>query len=76
MQLHITEKERLANTHSGGYEGMPSPRLADYLLNMDVQTNNNTKVKVEEIKREEEQEEDRFTRISSDIRKLFRPIDF
>ena len=52
MQLHMSEKDRLTNSNNAAYEGMNSPRLADYLLKM---TNNNTKVKVEEIKTEQEQ---------------------
>ena len=76
MQLHVTEKERLTSS-SVAYEGMPSPRLTDYLLNMDMQTNNNTKAKKEEeAKSEEGHSEENFTRMNSEIHKLFRPIDF
>ena len=71
MQLHINEKERLSSSNSPAYERMPSPRLTDFLLNMDIQTNNNTKVKVEEEKSEES-----FTKVKSEIHNLFRPINF
>ena len=70
MQLHITEKDRLTKSSSSAYEGLASPRLAEYMLN------NNTKVKVEEIKTEQDQVEDNFTRMNSEIHKLFRPINF
>ena len=78
MQLHVSEKVRITNSDnsSATYEGMASPRLADYLLSMDIQTNNNTKVKEEDIETEQEQAENRFTRMNSDIHKLFRPINF
>ena len=71
MQLHISEKDRLTNSSSSAYEGLASPMLAEYMLN-----NNNTKVKVEEIKTEQDQVEDNFTRMNSEIHKLFRPINF
>ena len=73
MQLHMTGQAR----HST--EGLTNPRLEDYLLNMTtMMTNNNTKlevVKTEEGQSEGETEE-AVTRVSSDIHKLFRPINF
>ena len=71
MQLHISEKDRLTNSNSSAYEGLASPMLAEYMLN-----NNNTKVKVEEIKTEQDQVEGNFTRMNSEMHKLFRPINF
>ena len=70
MQLHVSDKERLTTSNSAVYGGLTSPRLTDYLLNMEV-SNNNTEDKVEENKSEEN-----FTRVNSDIHKLFRPINF
>ena len=70
MQLHVSDKERLTTSNSAVYGGLTSPRLTDYLLNMEV-SNNNTEDKMEENKTEEN-----FTRVKNEIHKLFRPCNF
>ena len=74
MQLHMTGQAR----HST--EGLTNPRLEDYLLNMTtMMTNNNTNVKLEDVKTEQgqpSQDDDMVTRGSSEMYKLFRPINF
>ena len=76
MQLHITEKEGLTSNKSPAYKGMPSPRFTDYLMSMDIQTNNNTNHMVEEVKNKEKQGDENGTSMNNEIHKLFRPIDF
>ena len=76
MQLHATEKERLTSNKSPAYEGMPSHRFTDYLMSMDIQTNNNTNHMVEEVENKEKQGDENGTSMNNEIHKLFRPIDF
>ena len=81
MQLHVSDKERLTTSNSPVYGGLTSPRLTDYLLNMEV-SNNNTDDKMEasnnntEDKMEENKTEENFTRVKNEIHKLFRPCNF
>ena len=75
MQLHINDVDR---TNKAVLESLSRPKFEEFLLKMEVQTNNNTKVKLEEeIKEEVEEEVEESTpKGNGEIYKLFRPINF
>jgi len=77
MQLHVNEKEKQIANNNSPYDGLIPPRLGNYLMNMDIQTNNNLKIKIEEdVKNEKSEAGEGLTKVNSEIHNLFRPINF
>ena len=77
MQLHVNEKEKQIANNNSPYDRLIPPRLGNYLMNMDIQTNNNSKIKIEEdVKNEKSDAGEGLTKVNSEIHKLFRPINF